>query len=189
MLEIELTEVKAYLWITSTTDDTKLQAILDWVNELVEVTVWDISLWEKTMTVKNTSVKNYTFTLNIINPTDLTEINWNDVTWLVAWSDYFIKDDWEVIIKTIFDYTANDFWFFTVKFNAWYEIAPKSLIKTVSEYIWYLYSQDNWKDINSEQLWPRSVTYSQDNSSWISLAQKKFKDWLRRFIPLAFRIY
>ncbi len=189
MLEITLIEVKAYLWITTTSDDTKLQYMLDWVNELVESNVWDISEWEKTMTVKNSSVKNNTFTLNIINPTDLTEINWNDVSWLVVWTDYLIKDDWEVIIKDLWNYTANDFWFFTVKFNAWYATAPKSLIKTVSEYVWYLYSQDNWKDITSEQLWPRAVAYWQDNSNWISLAQKKFKDWLRKFIPLAIRVY
>lgn len=188
MLEISLTEVQTYLWLTIWVD-SKMSAILDWVNAKVESNVWDLSLWEKTMTVKNTAVKNSTFTLNIINPTDLTEINWTDVSSLVSWTDYLIKSDWDVIIKDLYTYNQNDFWYFTVKFNAWYSIAPKNLIATVSKYVWFLYSQDLSRTILEETLWPRWVQYESDVQWNNSQALKDFKNGIRKFIPLAIRIY
>lgn len=188
MLEVTLTQVQTYLWLTIWVD-SKLTAILDWVNEKVESNVWDISLWVKTMTIKNNTVKNSTFTLDIIEPTDLTEINWTDISSLVSWIDYLIKSDWDVIIKDLYTYIANDFGYFEVKFNAWYSEVPKSLIAIVSEYVGYLYSQDTWKDVTEEQLWPRWVTYEENNIDWQNLALKKFKNWLRQFIPLALKIY
>jgi hypothetical protein len=192
MLEITLWEVQTYLWLPVQAD-TRMQSILDWVNEKVESNVWDLSLWEKIMTVKNTTVKDNTFTLDIINPTDLIEIDWTDVSSLIAWTDYLIKSDWDVIIKDLFNYTQtytnNDFNYFVVKYNAWYPIAPKSLIATVSKYIGFLYSQDSWKNIVWEGLWPRSVQYETDTQWDKSKALKEFRDGLRRFIPLAIRVY
>lgn len=192
MLEITLTEVQTYLW-QPIQADARMQSIIDWVNEKVESNVWDLDLWEKVMEVQYNTVKNSTFTLDIINATDLTDINWTDVSGLSAWSDYLIKSDWNVIINNLCDYLATDnvtnFWIFEVKYNAGYAIAPKTLIATVSNYAWYLYSQDTWKDVIAEQLWPRWVDYEANTSEWENIALKAFKTGIRRFIPLALKIY
>ena len=180
---INLSDVKTYLWIIWNDDDMRLQAILDSVLDIVISNIWDISIWEKTMTLSNKSIKNNTFTFEIINPTNLTKINWKDVTWLVAWTDYLIKDNWEVIVKNLHNYISNDFWFFSVKYNAWFEEIPARLIKIVSDYVWYLYSQDMWRTIQDEQTWPRWVTYSTDE------ALIRFKQWLSSFIPISLRIF
>lgn len=190
MLAVTLAQVKSYLWITWTDNDIQLTAILDWVNQIVEDNVWDISQGEKTMEVDINTIKNSTITLNIINPTSITEVDWNDFSSKVNWTDYFIRNDWQAIIKDFATYYRyNEFWIMYVKFNAWYSTAPNSLIALVSNYVWYLYSQDNWKDIASEQLWPRWVSYEWNNQNWQNLALKKFKKWLNQFIPIALRIF
>ncbi len=185
-----LSEVKAYLGITGTDDDTRLTAILDGINAQVEKAVWDLTESEKTMIVKNSAVCNETITLNIIEPTSITEINWTDFSTKVAWTDYIIKYDGEAIIKNLSSYITNDFWYFAVKFNAWYSETPKELIALVSNYLGYLYSQDLWKDIIEEKLWPRGVKYDSNlDDARNSLAYTKFKVWLNQFIPLALRVY
>ena len=187
---ITLSEVKTFLWITWNDDNIRLQAILDSINEEITRNVWDLSLGEKTMMVKNSAVKNWTITLNIINPTDITEINGADFSWKVKWVDYIIKSDWEALIKDLSSYSQNDFGSFEVKFNAWYTDTPKSLIRLASNYLAYLYSQDMWKDIVQEQLWPRWVTYSDNNwTDWVWEARKRFKLGLSAYIPLALKIY
>lgn len=189
---VTLEQVQTYLWLTVQVD-AKMDAILDWVNAKVKNNVGNLDLWEKTMEVDTKVIKKNTFTLNIINPTDLTEINWNDVSWLIPWTDYYIKTDWDVIINNLYDYLATDnvqnFGLFNVKFNAWYAIAPKTLVAIVSEYVGYLYSQDLWKDTIQEHLWPRWVEYNENNINWQNIALKKFKKWLNQFIPLALKIY
>lgn len=188
MLEVTLTEVQTYLWL-SIWVDTQQQAILDWINEKVLSNVWDISQWEKTMRVKNSQVQDNTITLDIIKPTDITEINWNDFSSKSKWTDYIINEDWNAKIINLCNYISNDFWFFDVKFNAWYTETPKTLISVVSNYFWYLYSQDTWKDILEEKLWPRWVKFEWDNINWESKALKDFRQWLKKFIPLALRYY
>lgn len=178
---VTLSEVKAYLWISGSDDDIRLQAILDWVNAKVEAKVWDLSFWEK-----STQIYNWTpIVLSVVNPTKITEINWVDFSSKVVWTDYLIKYDWEAKVLDLCNYIENDFWIYEVKFEAWFTETPKSLIAIVSKYVWYLYSQDMWKNIVQEQLWPRWVSYE----NFENYNEKSFGNDLLQFIPLALKIF
>jgi len=195
-MAVLLTEVKDYLWITWTNDDVRLQAILDWLNEDITNKVWDITLWDKTMTIQNkTSKSNFAFnsvirdskiTLDIINPTAIKTINWNDFTSKVIWTDYIINPDWTAYVKNLSLYTINNFGFFDVVFTAGYSTTPKQLIAITSEYLGYLFSKDLWKDIIEEKMWPRWVKYAQGSEKEV---KKTFYKWLNQFIPLSLRVW
>jgi len=195
-MAVLLTEVKTYLWITSNADDTKLTAILDGLNEDILSRIWDITLWEKTQTIKNSrrllrdkysywsSIRNITLQLNIINPTQILTINWNDFSTKVLWTDYVIDTDWIAHILNLTLLTRNNFGFFDITYTAWYATTPKQLIALTSEYIGYLYSKDLWKDIIEEKLWPRGVKYASNDK-----LKDNFYKWLNNFIPLWLRIW
>lgn len=193
---IELEQIKDYLWITGTSDDTRLQSILDGVNSLVISAIWDYEEWEKTIQIKNKIIKDNKIWLLHVNPTEINEINWNDFSWKVNWVDYMILNNWEVIIKNLCDFISNDFWVFEVKYNAWYtdEDIPKDLIASVWDYVWYLFSQDLWKNVIKEKTGPREVWY--ESSEWISwswspvdLQKSKFLKSLTKYIPLHLRVW
>lgn len=183
---VTLDQVKTFLWISSNEDDLRLQLILDSVLEQSKNICWDLEFWTKKQIVKNSSVKNETFTLNIINATKLLKINWVDYSWKVSWVDYFINTTNEIIVKWIYWDISNDFWFFEVEYEAGFTMPPSSFIWVIATYCGVLYAKDLWKDVISENLWPRWVNYL--NTS-ISDAEKNFNKWLRAFIPISLLIY
>ncbi len=193
---IELEQIKNYLWIIWTDDDVRLQAILDSVNNLVASCIWDYEEWEKTIQVKNKTLKENKIWLLHVNPTKITNINWNDFSSKVNWVDYIILNNWEVSIKNLSSYTSNDFWVFEVKYNAWYtdEDIPKDLIASIANYVWYLYSQDLSKNVVREKTWPREVEYESNNwnsNSWnlIDTQKANFLKSLSKYIPLHLRVW
>jgi len=195
-MAVLLTEVKTYLWITSNADDVKLQALLDGLNEDISNRIWDITLWSKTQTVKHNrrllrdkysywnSIRNITIQLNIVNPTQILTINWNDFSTKVLWTDYMIDPDGVAHILNLYLLSRNNFGFFDITYTAWYVSTPKKLIALTSEYMGYLYSKDLWKDIIEEKLWPRWVKYASNKS-----LKENFYKWLNNFIPLWLRIW
>ncbi len=193
---IELEQIKDYLWITGTGDDTRLQLILDSVNSLVVSVIWNYEEWEKTIQVKNKVIKDNKIGLLHVNPIKITNINWNDFNLKLKWFDYIILDNWEVIIPNLCSYISNDFWIFEVKYTAWYtnEGIPNDLIGIVANYVWYLYSQDLWKDVVREKTGPREVQYWVNDwifSGWIPLngSKSNFLKSLSKYVPLHLRIW
>lgn len=191
---ITLAQVKSYLWITTTDDDVRLQAILDVVNDYVVDIAWDIDYWEKEQKVnKRAFLRTKRFTLNIINPEKLLEVNWVDYTNKVEGVDYFIDEYWDCYLKEYDFNRDNDAPFFIVKYKAWYSPLPDKLIWLVSDYVSYLFNQEWGQTITEERLWPRSVkfwgTAVWNNWELIDLPTKRFKGWIRLFIPTWLIIY
>ena len=180
---VTLINIKTYLWIVWTSQDTRLQLILDWINESVKNYCWDLSYWEKTIKVKNIMVKNYTIWLLHKKAVKITSINWNDFNSKVAWVDYIINDSDEIIINDVYNYIQNDFWIFELKYNAWYSTAPNNLIAIVSDLVWLEFSKRFWKDITREELWERTTIFDITESK-----EKLFKK-LNCFIPLHLQIW
>ena len=188
---VELSEVKAALWVDCYEDDVMLKSVIDGVNDVVACAVGDISLWEKTQFVSNCSLKWNTIALNIINPTQILEINGHDFREKENGVDYMIMDTWEVVINDLHNYISNDFGKFKILYMAGYAETPKSLISIVATYSDYLCSKEWGKDVASEKLGPRSVQYADSSGwdDWVSAEFKSFRKWLRRFIPICLRIY
>lgn len=198
MLNIDLQLIKDYLWITDNTDDVRLQAILDTALDIVQEVCGDIGYWEKTQKVnKRAYMRTWKFTLNIIEPEKLLEVNWVDYSTKTNWVEYYIDDFWDVFLRKHHIFNTVDLDnhcpFFVVKYVAWLKTAPKKLIWLLAEYIDYARNLDWWLAISHEQLWPRSVSYG-----WVSnwrdgqlfdLPIKKLKIWLQSFIPIWLRIF
>ena len=87
---ITLDQVKAYLWITDTSNDAKLQAILDWVNGDVVSVILEYDYWEKEIHVNQKSIKYPFLPLRHVNPTQLLEVNWISFSSQVKWENYLI---------------------------------------------------------------------------------------------------
>lgn len=171
-MEVTLPQVKNYLWLNE--DDTRLQLILNQVNLEVISTIWDYSFWTKEI---NTKIReNNTYWLEHINATELLEINWETEL------DYQINFDWTV--QVLQDVPDNDFKTWNIKYKAWFTEAPADIIWAVAEYCWAIYAKDLWRDVSSEKLWPRAVSYT-----WIADAKKNFKKKLRKYIPLHLRLW
>lgn len=182
----ELSEIKNYLWIAYDDEDTKLQAILDWVESLLIKHLWDISVWDRTIQVENKEVKQETFFIPLINPLSIKTINGTNFSSKVNGTDYFIKNDWNVIVKDLLDYIDNDFWVFTVVINAWYSEIPAWINSLVAEYVWFLNTLDNWRSITNETMWPRATSFTGLDSQW---ALKNFLNRLSLYVPSGLQSY
>ena len=181
-----LWQVKAYLWITGDDDDVRLQSILDGVNETVKTVCGDLSYGTKKMEVENSNIKLWKFTLLIVKPESVDKINGVDFTDKTNGVDYKIQSDWHVVIKNLYDYAKNDFDNFEVEYTAWFTETPKNLIALVSNYVWFLFSQDMGKNVIEEKLWPRGVKFSENDDL---KAKKDFILWLQVFVPLSLKVW
>lgn len=190
-----LENIKLYLWDTNI-DDIQMSAILDSALSEVSSILWDISYGEKTIRVSKNRIKKNTIGLLHINPISLISVWWVAIT-----SDnYFINTTTnEVVVKDI-DYSnvniANKL---EVKYISWYHLTgsdynlPKELEAIIGDYVGFLY---NWgKDIASETLGPRSVSYTQngtnsnENTWGFAPSKLQFINRIKRFIPRHLRIY
>lgn len=189
---VTIEQVEKYLWIES---DERLESILANVNKLLVNYIGDYTEWEKTIQVKNVMIKDNILPFLHINVSDIVSINWNDFTEKVPWIDYFIMTDWTAKVKDLTNYISNDFWVFEVVYNVgFWEIEswdinniPDDIIGAVSDLVWFYYGREDWKDISSYTLWPRSVSFWWNDNETNKV--KEFKSRLLHYIPLHLRIW
>lgn len=186
---VTLAEVKSILWVTTSSEDTKLQAILDSVLDKVTKRIGDISSGDKTETIKKTSLlKDDFLPLSIINPTVLKTIDGVDFTWKVEGSDYLLLENGMVQVIDLLDYITTDFDYFKVTYTAWYLTAPKDFVMTIANIVWLEYSKDMWKAVTEETTWPRTVRYESSWTSWDTQLKELYAS-LRKYIPIHLRVY
>jgi hypothetical protein len=123
----------------------------------------------------------------------ITEINGQNVSSLVDGTDYNILENWIVEFPTLDQY-IRDLKFSTFKIK--YEVAwainerYKGAISSICGYFLWL---DLWKEIQSEQLWPRKVQYASQLQMWstsaIPKAIEQHVETLLSFIPLHYKIW
>lgn len=181
---VTLQQVKDYLWITGSSQDTRLQAILDWVNQEVEAYIWDYTLGEKTIQVPKTSIKKDTIGLMHVNATSITSIDGKTI----EESEYMIQDDATVYVKSLYEYIDSEFPSIKVVYVAWYETAPYNIISSVATRVGFEFSKQFWQVVKMEEMWPRSVEFFGNEKSSEQIRQEFLKS-LRGFIPLYLRIW
>lgn len=158
-----LADVKTYLWITWTADDSRLTAILNGVEAYVNNIIWDISTGDKTETINVDSIdqKTETFPLKNKKVTKIKTVNWNDFTSKVNWTDYLIRVDDTVTINDIFTFISDlNFDVFDIVYTSWFITVPKDLQNAIAELVWFDFAKELAKNISSETTWPRKVSYS-----------------------------
>lgn len=184
-------QVEKYLWIEK---DERLESILANVNQLLVNYIGDYTEWQKTIQVKNVMIKDNLLPLLHTKVSDIVSINWNDFTEKVPWIDYLIITDWAAKVKNLNDYISNDFGVFEVVYyvsfweiESWYlDNTPDDIIGAVSDLVWFYYGREDWKDVKSYNLWPRSVSFwDVEEKTKI----KEFKSRLLHYIPLHLRIW
>jgi len=162
-----LAEVKTYLWIEGTSEDTRLTAILNGVESYVEKLIWDINLNDKTEKIKLSLVdqSSESFPLNNKNVTQIKTINWTDFTTKVEWVDYLINADDTVQVTGLCDLLTNlNFDVFSVTYTSWYNPIPDDLKNAIADLVGFEFAKELGKNIASEQTWPRRVTYSSSDA-------------------------
>lgn len=181
---ITLSQVKTFLGITSTTNDNRLNSILDSVNDEVLQYIGDYTLGEKTIQIPKKSIKDCTIGLMHVNATSLTSIDWKTI----EESEYMIQDDGTVYVKNLSDYITSDFPNIKVVYEAWFNPAPDSLIGIVATQVGFEFSKELGQVVAREEMWPRSVEFFWSENSG-KYAREDFFKTLRKFIPLHLRVW
>lgn len=187
---VTLEQVKDILGICDTSDDTRLQAILNSVLDSVTSRIGNIELWDKTEKVlKNTRlVKDDILPLSYINPTLIKTIDWVDFSGKVEGSDYLLLDNWTAQVTNLRDYITTEFDYFTITYTAWYEKAPLDFVNIIANLVGIDYAKDMWKNTIEETTGPRTIRYSDGWSSW-DVTKKSLYASLRKYVPIHLRVY
>lgn len=162
---ISLAEAKTYLWITDTSQDSKLTLIIDWVQNIVVNYIWfDIASSSKTENISICDIWCYwKIFLNAKPITSLNKINWVSYTW-VLWTNYMIDNN-KIIINDISLYLTNlNFSYFTIEYTAWFTIIPNDVKLVMLTLTAQEFNKKDWSIVKSYTLWPRTIDF--DNSVW-----------------------
>lgn len=191
---VDLSQVKAYLWIdaTDTTDDTRLQSVLTSVLDTATQLVGDLSNCEKTITVLNASIKDDTLYLQHANVTTLNTINGVDFEdpAKVLGTDYILRPDGTAIVLDLSTFIDNDFGSFDVTYTSgWTEDdVPDDFVGIISDMCAIKFSQDYGRNIIEETTGPRTVRFENNANKWnneMGLCKKR----LRKYLPSHLRLW
>jgi len=161
-----LTKVKTYLWITWTADDTRLSSILGGIEAFVFNIIWDINTNDKTETICVSLINKETFPLTNKKVTQIKTVNWTDFTAKVNWTDYLIRTNDTVTITWISGFISNlVFNVFDIVYTSGYVVIPFDLENAIAELVWFTFAKDLWKNITSEQTWPRRVVFWSEDTT------------------------
>lgn len=131
---VTLAQVKTILGITDTSQDAKLQSVLDGVNALA-VAFIDISERDVEELMYIRSNKNNTLLPSETNPTKLLEINGVDVSTLSEGVDYLILDNGTIQLQNLSQYTSSmKFDYFKIKYHCGYATEPADYVLNIANY-------------------------------------------------------
>ena len=192
MTYISLAEAKTFMGVTSTTDDALITSQIErWeslinsllsVNTLAEQTVEEIKDWG-----------HYKYTMNLINPTALVEINWA----VISGSSRFIWRQLQLEqLPTVTDLVWNTV---TVKYTAGFATIPddiKNILMSVTK-VFYIDAKSwlinsSWSTlagVTKFSQWELDVTYwaTQTNKDWVNItadeqATQTIKTGLQKYL-------
>lgn len=157
-----LDKVKIYLWISGTSNDARLQCILDGVEAFVFNIIWDISENDKTESVCTNllSSDGNTFPLSNKKVTQVKTINGNDFTTKANGTDYLIRANDTVTVPSLCTYLSDlIFDVFSVTYTSGYNPVPTDIQNAIAELVGFTFAKELGKNISSETTWPRKVSF------------------------------
>lgn len=173
MSYITVDEYMVYAWITTldAVTSAKITAILDSTKSIIDNIIGDVSESQKTEQIKFCDIicnKWYydTISFNNIEIQSIDEINWLSYTWVLN-TDYQITPPLKsrLVIRDIASYiNGMIFEWFDITYTSWFSTIPNDI-----KYLQYLmtsweFAKQNWQEVKSYSLWPRSVTFKDQSS-------------------------
>lgn len=157
---ITLTELKTYLWITTTSQDDLLNLLKDWAIKFIKTYIWrEIEAIDyieyKDWNWQTELLLNYP--VNTLTSISLNTWTLNIPVWeVVEATNYKLSNEiWKVFFVS---YLSRWFWNYKVIYNAWYTTIPWDLklacLKLASKYYntrtsdWISWESVNWDSIN-----------------------------------------
>lgn len=186
MALVDLQEVKDFLWIDTTANDARLNAILSYVLDTASNILGDLSNARKTIIVNKNTIKNNSFWLTHVNPISLHSVNWISFTTMTKWTDYLINPDGMVVIPDIYQYLWGDFDYISVEYESGWEETetPDTFIGIVANMVGLLFSQDLTREVVEETTGPHKTVFAGKTTQEKQDPMKNFRKQLRRYIPL-----
>lgn len=158
-----LAEVKTFLWISTTSEDTRITAILGGVEAFVYNIIWDINTGDKTEEINLNIIEEDLETIPLSNyrVTKIKTVNGTDFTSKVDGTDYKIRNNDKVTIKWLCDYLSDlEFNVFDIVYTSWLSEIPEDLKNAIANLVWYELAKVSWKNVVSETTWPRQIRFS-----------------------------
>jgi len=171
-----LAKVKTYLWITSSTSDDRLTAILDGVEAFVFNIIWDINTNDKTETINKIFIGDDGNTIPLKNwkVTKIKTVNWTDFTSKVNWTDYLIRANDTVTITSLCSFLSDlNFDVFDIVYTSGIATIPVDLENAIAELVWFEFAKELGKNVTSETTGPRKVAYWGGWINWIENSEVK----------------
>lgn len=159
---ISLSELKAYLWITTTDQDTLLNIFIDSANDFVETYIW-----RELTSQEYTEYKDWDWQRIILLEnypvTTISSFQYNQ--WTIDEEDFVDVDDstyklspkiWKIFLTF---YQRRWFQNYKIVYTAWYSTIPWDLkLATLKLAAWY-YNNKTSDWIKSETVWWDSITF------------------------------
>jgi len=174
----QLTDVKTYLWISWSGEDTSLSALLLQSYYLLNNMLWVDTLNQTTKTEVITRIYNDgTFWVKNWPTTALLTVDWESYTWVLN-TDYQIIRKRQLIVKDISDYMTDlEFNNVTITYTAWYDrdetgttpwwgdTLPDDIKLMQMMLIGWLRSQAGNEWVSEYKLWEENIKYW--TASWV----------------------
>jgi len=168
MAYISITDYLSFAWLTTldSATSTRVSMLIDSTQVILDNLIWDLSYWQKSEDIRICDMYNWKIQFSNLGIVSIDEINWLSYTGILN-TDYQIQLPHNscVQFKNISDYL---WWllfsYFNVKYTSWYSTIPDDI-----KYLQYLMVEweleKQWgKEVKSYNLWPRSVTFSDDEN-------------------------
>lgn len=162
-------ELKNYLWITDTTQDTILSIFANWTSDMVE-SMCGRKFEEDTYTAYVDWAGQVDLVLPQYPVKSITSISYNTGT--------YSTPIWEPIDNDLYNFNANNWiisfdiqlarWFgnYKIIYVAWYETIPFDLKLVTLKLAWMNYNTKWSNGVLSESVWGDSITFSNGAIPW-----------------------
>lgn len=170
MAYVNLSDAQKFLWITSSTDISRLNVLLTQTTEFINWIIGDITYWEKEELIELRQVIHCRdIFLRAYNVSSIVEINGKEYTW-ESGKDFFVlrPNNRKVRILDLNKYLNTDTLMscvFPIKYMAGFEKIPDDIKMAQCLLVAYNYSKDEGKTILKYVMWPRTVQY--DSMQWV----------------------
>jgi len=191
-----LAQVKDYLWITDTSNDSLIQHLLNSSYYLLNKLIWVTTLngWSVTEELNLGDIYKwvwyYWFNIYLKNKpvSAITKINWTAYTW-VKWTDYMITYDRKLTIKDLDNYIVSlNFDVFEIEYTAWYnrddswvDTLPDDIKLMQMMLVSWLYNKKGNEWIHQYRLWDESISFWSQNNMGADDMYFSFKTMLDKY--------
>jgi len=167
MTLVTLSEIKVYLWVTWTDQDTYLTQLQNIAESKINREIWDVSYQQRTEQVTLCRFRSMgtgvIFRADNLNVDVLTEIDWVSYAGTKG-TDYRVIDGYngrKIRIEDLEDYVASIIDpYFDFKYNSWRATIPRDIKELVFKLVEDVFEAQDGKTVKSFKSWPDSVTFA-----------------------------